>query len=609
MLQINNLSKSFQDQILFMDATFSISRGEKVGVVGRNGSGKSTLFKIIQGESVADEGDITMPNNYKIGSISQHIVFSHNTVIDECMSILGEEQKLETYRAEKLLSGLGFEKEDFAKDPLSFSGGYQVRINLVKALLGEPNLLLLDEPTNYLDISSIDWLINFLRNFPGEVLLITHDRSFMDKVCNTIVGIHNYKVRKIKGTTLNYYQKLKEEEEILLKTADNIKAKRAQLEDFITKFKAKASKASQAKSKQKQLDRMEEVYDLEHEQNMNLNFVYEELNAKKYLFCENLSFGYDPSKKIFNQFNLTINKGDKIGIVGKNGKGKSTLLNLLYKNIKPNDGEVNFHDNLKIGYFGQTNIERLNLNSTIVEEVIASNPDIPTSKSRALCGAMMFTKDQADKKISVLSGGEKSRVLLAKVMAMPTNMLFLDEPTNHLDMESIDIFKQKLIEYQGSLLIVSHSVEFMSGIVNKIIYFKNNDVAIFDGTVEEFESKIGLDDDLEKNKIININKKTKKEIHALRQVIIKEKAKIINPLEKEFNQISLELEKLEEKENQITKELNSHGNDDESNNILSLSKEIGEIHVLIEEKLEYMSELEEKINNINEDFDKRLNEV
>ena len=257
MIQINNLSKQFAGQVLFEDLNFNLHSGERVGLVGRNGSGKSTLFKIILGQLSSDTGEVVIPKNYRISHLEQHIKFSKETVLEECIQYLPAEFQYEYFRAEKILSGLGFTPEDFHKNPKDFSGGYQIRINLCKALLVDPNLLLLDEPTNYLDIISLRWLKNFLNKFPGEVIIITHDRSFMDSVTNHTMGIYRYSLKKIKGSTHKYYEQLKIDEEIYEKTRLNQERKVADLEGFIERFGAKASKAKQAQSKMKQLEKID----------------------------------------------------------------------------------------------------------------------------------------------------------------------------------------------------------------------------------------------------------------------------------------------------------------------------------------------------------------
>lgn len=608
MLQIQNLSKAFQDQVLFEDVTFSINKGERVGLVGRNGSGKSTLFKIIQNQESADNGNVSFPNSYKIGALEQYIKFTFDTVLKECMSVLAEDMQLETYRAEKLLTGLGFDKEDFEKNPKSFSGGFQVRINLVKSLLKEPNLLLLDEPTNYLDIPSLRWLKNFLRSFDGEVFIITHDRDFMDNVCTHIVGLHRKSMKKIKGNTHHFYQKIQEKEEIHLKTQENKLAKKQHLENFIERFGAKASKATQAKSKLKQLEKLGDIEELEAIQEMSLNFNYAPIKSKVFLEVDNLTYGYDPSSPLIRNLSFQINNGDKVGIIGKNGKGKSTLLNLLYKTLIPQSGSIKISENCSIGHFGQTNVDRLSHNATIIEEVIASNPDLPVSKSRALCGAMLFSEDQAMKKISVLSGGEKSRVLLAKIMAKPNNFLFLDEPTNHLDMQSIDVFKERLKEFSGSLLLVTHSEEFLRSVVTKLIYFKNGEVKMFDGTYDEFLSKIGFDDEAIEVKEAK-SKLTKKEIHSLRQVVIKHKSQECRPLEQKLKKLEQEMHILDDEESELKKDLESLSQSMDDKKLLEVSHKLGVVQSKIEEKLENSMLIEEELNELYEKYDQELAQI
>lgn len=609
MLQVHNLSKSFQDQVLFSDVSFTINKGERVGLVGRNGSGKSTLFKIIQNQESADEGEISFPNLYTLGSLDQYIQFNHSNLIDECMSVMAQDLKLETYRAEKLLTGLGFSKSDFEKNPNSFSGGYQIRINLVKSLLKEPSLLLLDEPTNYLDITSLRWLKNFLRSFDGEVFLITHDKDFMNSVCTHIVGIHRKRVKKIKGDTYNFYQKIAEEEEIFEKTQQNIKAKKEQLEEFVTRFGAKASKASQAKSKMKQIEKLGDIEELDAIQEMSLNFNYAPTQSKVFLEVDHLDFGYDPNHLLIKDFKLQINNGDKVGIIGKNGKGKSTLLNILYGFLNPVKGEIKVNDNCRIGHFGQTNVQRLDDESTILDEVISSNPNLPISRSRALCGAMLFSDDQALKKIKVLSGGEKSRVLLAKIMASENNFLFLDEPTNHLDMQSIEVFKNKLIDFEGALLLVTHSEEFLRDVVDKLIYFKDGEVKFFDGGYDEFLAKVGFEnEDLEATD----NKKeklTKKEIHALRQEIIKRKSKECRPLENDLTKLEKLLSELDEKEANINAELAKATESMEEKKVLELSRSLGEIQEEIETALDKSMQIEDELTLIYKKYDEELESI
>ncbi|HHS91948.1 MAG TPA: ABC-F family ATP-binding cassette domain-containing protein, partial [Campylobacterales bacterium] len=292
MIQLTNLSKSFGGQTLFRDLNLKMSKQQKIGLIGRNGSGKSTLFKIILGEESHDMGEVLIPKNYKIGTLKQHLEFTEKTVREECALILSEEEQYNFYKIEKILFGLGFSAEDLEKDPLSFSGGYQIRINLAKLLATEPNMLLLDEPTNYLDLLSLRWLKQFIRSFDGEVILITHDREFMDAVTTHTMGIQRKSLHLIQGDTSKYDETLALSDETYEKTRQNQEKKRKELEEFVAKNRARASTAALAQSKQKMLDKMDEMESLESESNLSFNFSYKETPAKVLLRAEDLGFGY-----------------------------------------------------------------------------------------------------------------------------------------------------------------------------------------------------------------------------------------------------------------------------------------------------------------------------
>jgi len=361
MIQVINLSKHFGAQTLFENISFTLAHGNKIGFVGRNGSGKSTLFKILLGEEEADAGDILIPKNYTIGALRQHIEFTHKTVRAECASALQGDEVFDVYKIEKMLFGLGFSLDDLDKDPISFSGGYQIRLNLVKLLATNPSLLLLDEPTNYLDIVSMRWLQNFLREFKGEIILITHDRDFMDAVTTHTMGLRRQSLMMIEGNSHKYYAKLEEDDERYLKTKANLDKKRAELEDFVTRQKARASKAVMAQSKAKQLEKMGEMDDLEEESNLSFSFNYKKTPAKIVLDAHDVRFGYDPERPLFQNLSFKLEKGKCLAIIGKNGKGKSTLLNVLAGELPLQHGSLNYHPETAFAHFGQTNIQRLNL--------------------------------------------------------------------------------------------------------------------------------------------------------------------------------------------------------------------------------------------------------
>lgn len=509
MLSANNISKQYGPQTLFEKISFTLSPSEKVGLVGRNGSGKSTLFKLILGQVVLDSGDFFIPKNYKIGHLEQHISFSKQSVLEECCQFLPEEEKeFTSYKVEKILMGLGFSKEDFQKDPRHFSGGWQIRINLAKVLSQNPNLLLLDEPTNYLDIVSIEWLKVFLKNFKGELILITHDRQFMDGIVTHIMGLHRKQIKKIRGNTENYYNKIVEEEIQYEKNRVNLDKKRSELETFINRFKAKASKATLAQSKMKQLEKIGQLDKLKNEKNLQFQFNYSPCPGKILLTAKELSFSYDQSSKqpLIQNFSLIVKSNDRIAIVGKNGKGKTTLLNLLGGELRLDKGEIVTHPSIKMALFAQSNIQRLDEAKTIVEEINESNPSLTFQQTRNICGTVMFEGEMAHKKISVLSGGEKARVMLGKVLAFPSNILLLDEPTNHLDMESIQSLSNEIDDYPGALIVVTHNVELINSFATKLIIFANDKIEIFEGTYQDFLNKGGWE---QYENILPLNNKEK----------------------------------------------------------------------------------------------------
>ncbi len=595
MIQVTKVSKQFAGQVLFQDLSFNIAPGERVGLVGRNGSGKSTLFSLILGNQTPDEGEIQIPKGYRIGQLEQHIKFSEPTVLKECCLALEDEEKYDFHKAEKILSGLGFEESDFDKDPKSFSGGWQIRINLCKALLSGPDLLLLDEPTNYLDILSLRWLRSFLRSFSGEVIIITHDRDFMDSVTTHTMGIYRKKLKKIKGDTTKFYSQLAMEEEIYEKTRLNQEKKKEHLESFIERFGAKASKATQAQSKVKQLEKMETLEKLEGQASMGLRFSFKPCPGKELVRVSDLSFGYKEDEVLFRDLNFSIGSQDRIGIIGKNGKGKSTLLNVLAKELTPVTGEIKEHPSVSIGHFGQTNVIKLSSENTIAEEVGMANSDLSPTQVRSICGSLMFDGENADKKIKVLSGGEKNRVLLGTIVANASNLLLLDEPTNHLDMESIEILTEEVAKYPGAVAIVTHSEELLRRTVNRLIVFNRDGAQLFHGGYDEFLEKIGWEEEQEAKEAPSRPKLNKKELHAQRQTIIKERAKICRPLEKERDRLEEEIMNLEVELGTWQSKLELASEAQESDKILESSQKVGELENKVQNNFTRMEELEEQI--------------
>lgn len=552
MLQVANLQKSYGSRILFSDVSFSVSPGEVVGLVGRNGCGKSTLFKIMRGEEQADHGEIHCPKSYRIGFLDQHIRFTEDQVLREAATALPRGGENDTYKAEALLFGLGFTAEDMTRSPHEFSGGFQLRINLVKSLLQEPDLLLLDEPTNYLDILSLHWMRQFLKNFSGEVILITHDRNFMDSVVTHTMGIHRQSLRKIEGNTSKYYEQLSLDEEIYEKTRVNQEKKVKEMQAFVDRFRAKSSKAKQAQSKLKKIEKIKPMMKLSAEDQLGFRFNFKETPAKVLMTLENLEFGYEPVKPLFKDLSFRVEPEDRIAIIGKNGYGKTTLLNAVAGQVAAR-GQISQHPDTQMAYYQQTNKKKLTPNAMVYEEIGSENPNLSISQVRSICGAMMFSGDDAEKKISVLSGGEQGRVLLGKVIAKSCNLLLLDEPTNHLDMESIQALCEEIDNFPGGVLFVSHDEDLLDKLANKLIVFKNGDAHLFLGSYEEFLEKEGWGEEpVQKIKKTNHDKK---ELRRRRAEIVQARAKQVNPIKKEIEKLEssiMDLESdLEEKNSQM----------------------------------------------------------
>ena len=609
MIQLNGVSKSFGPQVLFEDLTLAVGRGEKLGFVGRNGSGKSTLFKIILGEMGNDSGEILIPKGYKIGTIEQHLTFTKDNVLDECVQALSAEESYDTYKAEKILFGLGFKGEDLKKNPKLFSGGYQIRINLAKLLLKNPDLLLLDEPSNYLDIVSLRWLKGFLKGFPGEFILITHDREFMDSVSTHTIGLHRKKMRKVKGDTLKFFEQIQLEEDIYEQTRLNMEKKRKEMEDFVNRFKAKASKAAQAQSRMKMLEKMGTLERLSQEKDMGLNFHYSDCPAKTLMEIDGLSFHYVPEKPLIKNLSFVVGKNDRIGIIGKNGKGKSTLLNLIAGELTPVEGTISSHHALKQGLFGQTNIKRLSDEATIVEEISSANGDLSVSQVRSICGAMMFEGTMAEKKVKVLSGGERSRVLLGKIIAKPSNLLLLDEPTNHLDVESIEVMTEEIDEYPGAVLIVTHSEHILRSLVNKLIVFHKGGAEFFHGTYDEFLEKIGWEDEIEDKAQGTKEKLSYKEIKQRRAELVSERAKLLNPLKKEIERCEGLITRHEERLKSIDEEMIAASEKSDSHSIQKLVLEKNLLDKEIEEAFEKLSDASPQADEIEKKYQDLLAEL
>ncbi len=609
MIQLNNISKSYAHQELFSNLNFKLGGGNRVGLVGRNGSGKSTLFKLILGEESADSGDVIIPKNYTIGALKQHLEFSEKTLRDEAALALEEEMKYDIYRVEKILFGLGFTQEDLDKNPLSFSGGYQIRINLAKLLVTEPNLLLLDEPTNYLDIVSLRWLRTFLRSFEGEVILITHDRAFMDSVTTHTMGIVRKSLSLLAGDTHKFYEQLQANDELYMKQKTAQERKKKELEEFIAKNKARASTAALAQSKVKQLEKMELLEDLSFDNALSFDFNYKQTPAKVLLDVKDLGFAYTQDKVLFDNISFTLQRGECLGIIGKNGKGKSTLLSTIAGELKQLRGSVDFHTSASFAHFGQTNIAHLNPKNSVMDEIYVAETKLSEATVRSICGAMMFGGESAKKKISLLSGGEKSRVMLGQILAKQVNLLFLDEPTNHLDMDSIEALTKAIQNFQGSVIVVTHSEELLRRVADRLIIFAKEGAEYFDGGYDLFLEKIGWEEEEATQQVKKEPKVNKKENKKQRAALVQERSKLTSPLKKELAQLEDFIISSEEKLSLMHEELIEASNEAQSSKVMELSKLIGDLEKKVEQKFDDLEKAQNKLDTLLDDYEKRLLEL
>lgn len=618
MIQVSNLSKSYGTQVIFDDVGFAVNAGERIGLVGRNGHGKTTLFRMISGQEKPDAGVIGIPNSYTIGHLSQHLNFKEDSVLKEgCLGLRpSEDGRDESYKVETILTGLGFSTWDFSRHPLDLSGGYQVRLNLAKLLVSRPDLLLLDEPTNYLDIVSIRWLTRFLRAWKGEMILITHDRDFMDGVTTHTIGIHRTKIRKIAGPTEKLYQQIIMEEEVYEQTRVNEEKKRKDIEQFINRFRAQATRARAVQSKIKALRKKERLDKMSDIKDLDFEFTSAPFTGKYLIEAEDISFSFDPAgPPLIDALGLKVGRKDRIAVIGQNGRGKTTLLNLLAGELRPLKGSVSRHPRCMPAYFGQTNIQRLDAAKTVEEEVLGAHPDCNRKTARTICGTMMFEGDNALKKVEVLSGGERSRVLLGKLLVSPANLLLLDEPTNHLDMESIDSLLEAIDAFEGAVVIVTHSEMILHAMATRLVVFDDGKVDLFEGGYQDFLDRRGWKDEEEEAAVKNggpngkDNSINRKDIRRIKAELINSRSRTIGPLQARISEVEQEIMQLEdavEKDTQALVDASVRGDGD---SIKRLSKSVHEANVAIDVLFDELEALTEELGWKAREFEEKLEEL
>jgi len=529
MLNIHNLSVSFGGSYLFDEVTFRLGSGDRVGLVGKNGAGKSTMLKILSGDIKADTGSIATEKEVKIGFLRQDIDFvKGRTVLQEAYEAFADiqiaERKLEeinhqlssrtdyesdSYGAlinelsdvshhyevlggyhyagdtEKILQGLGFKREDFNQPTDTFSGGWRMRIELAKLLLQSNDILLLDEPTNHLDIESILWLESFLKNFPGVVVIVSHDKMFLDNVTNRTIEISLGKIYDFNKPYSEYLLLRHEIREKQLATQKNQQKKIEETEKLIEKFRAKASKASMAQSLIKKLDKIDRIeVDEEDTAAMHINFPVSVTPGRVVIEAEHVTKRFG-DKVVFKDLSLKVERGSKIALVGQNGQGKSTFVKAIVKEF-PYEGTITLGHNVQLGYFAQNQAEYLDGEITLLDTMIDAANDTNRSKVRDMLGSFLFRGDDVEKKVKVLSGGERNRLALCRLLLQPMNVLLMDEPTNHLVIVSKTVLKNALKKYEGTLILVSHDRDFLQGMADLVYEFKDQKIKEYLGDINFF---------------------------------------------------------------------------------------------------------------------------
>lgn len=535
MISVQNLSMHFTGEDLFTDINFMIRDKDRIGLVGKNGAGKTTLIRLICGLEQPHKGEVVVPEDVSIGYLPQEKeLLSNQTVLNEALTAFEEFHRMEAAlkkleseieqrtdfesdsyhklieklsfyneriallganaiegEAERILIGLGFVHEDMDRKMTEFSNGWQMRVELAKILLSKPNLLLLDEPTNHLDIEAIQWLESFLQSYYGAVLMVSHDRTFLDNITIRTVEISNGRIYDYKGSYSLYVEARESRIDMQQAAYNNQQKEVKEIERFIERFRYKATKSKQVQSRVKLLEKMDEVVvdDMEKAA-IHFKFPPAPHSGKITLETNNLSKAYG-DLKVLSKLNLLITRGERIAFVGKNGEGKSTLSKIL-AGVLDYEGELKYGHQVKVGYYAQNQHDMLDPEKTVFETLDEVAIGEIRTKIKSLLGAFLFGGDAIDKKVKVLSGGEKARLSLAKMLLFPVNLLILDEPTNHLDMMSKDILKTALLQYDGTMLIVSHDRDFLQGLSNKVFEFKKPHIKIYDGDIFDFLEKRNL---------------------------------------------------------------------------------------------------------------------
>ncbi len=588
MIRGSNIYIQYGDRILLNNVNLVIGERDKLGLVGRNGAGKSTILKLLAGVKKGDTGQIDRPKGSSLGFLHQEMNLPKGkTVLDETLTAFEEvkaiEEQIEVINealgtrtdyesaaytqliedlseaneqflvmggnsmdadAEKILKGLGFKDSDFHRLTDEFSGGWQMRIELAKMLLRKPDYLLLDEPTNHLDIESIIWLESFLKDYPGAVVLISHDKQFLDKITKRTIEVELGKLFDYKASYSKFVTMRQERREMQASAFKNQQNQIAHKEKIINKFMAKATKTKMAQSMKKQLDKVERIeIDSEDVAAMNITFPPAPRSGEVVLNTKNLVKQYG-DLMVLENIELKLDRGDRVAFVGQNGQGKTTLAKIIVNELSATSGDLNLGHNVQIGYYAQNQSDALFPNMTLLETMEAASPPEMRTKLRSILGAFMFSGEDVEKKVSVLSGGERARLALACLLLKPFNLLVLDEPTNHLDIISKDVLKRALIDYDGTLIVVSHDREFLVGLTNRTVEFRDRQLYNHIGDVKNFLEKRAI----ESMRLLAMNKtQAKKEKAAEKKEMSEEERKEKKKLERAVQNAERKIEDLEAK--------------------------------------------------------------